>query len=54
MLSPRDLVSRPAIMDETVLHNVAITDKKAIMYRCVYKIPCENSVILIVVCAFFM
>ena len=54
VLSPRDLVSRPDIMDETVLHTVAITDKKAIMSRCVYKIPCENSVIQIVVCAFFM
>ena len=36
VLSPTDLVSRPDIMGETVLHTVAITDKKAIMSRCVY------------------
>ena len=45
--------SRPGIMDETVLHTVAVTDKNAIMSRCVYNIPCKNSVILIVVCVFF-
>ena len=40
VLSPRGLVSRPDIMAETVLHTVAITDKKAIMSRCVYNTPC--------------